>query len=379
MQRFRFLTQSLRLVAAIGFGVLLCRCGGDAGDRSPAPASVPVVAVQQPSPAEAPSQAEPGVARISFAGTVHDFGVISDTMPQNTSFAFTNTGTGKLVITKIKPGCGCTTTTLDRAEFMPGEGSTIDIVFDPFRKSGVQSKPITVWTNARPEPVIKLAIRADIRPLLELDSYIARLGTLQLGQEHTHVIGLSSPDPDLVISGIQTSGPHISAAVIEDSVRRDAAEGYHASVEVTISANAPWGQLVNTDVTLTAHGRPAPGMDLVRKPYTVQLMGALYGDLQPQPPVLRSNESIMHGGPYELSTTLFSTSGTPFKVTGTIVTDTTSPDATARVEQISGNAYRIIVEGASALRPGTLRGFVRVQTDVPGEEALVMPFSATVS
>ncbi len=39
-----------------------------------------------------------GAPRITFAKRIHDFGVIADTEDYYTTFSFTNTGTGTLVI-----------------------------------------------------------------------------------------------------------------------------------------------------------------------------------------------------------------------------------------------------------------------------------------
>ncbi len=152
-----------------------------------------------------------GIPRINFDAIAHDFGSIVDTQEYRTTFRFTNTGTGKLVISDVKAGCGCTVPTLRKSEVLPGESSTIDVVFTPSGKVGLQQKTISVISNARPGNVTTLTIQGHIRPLVRIDTLFLEFGEQQLGQQHTRRVSVSYADPDLAISDVAVTNPYISA------------------------------------------------------------------------------------------------------------------------------------------------------------------------
>ena len=62
---------------------------------------------------------------------VHEFGDIWDVDTLPCEFDFVNTGDTPLIIERVHPGCGCTTTTLDKLIYAPGESGTIDATFKP--------------------------------------------------------------------------------------------------------------------------------------------------------------------------------------------------------------------------------------------------------
>ena len=150
-----------------------------------------------------------GTPQITFTKRMHDFGVIADSDDQSTTFSFTNTGTGTLVISEVKATCGCTVPTLTKTEYAPGESATLNVRFDPSGKSGRQNKSISVISNAQLQSVTKLAIRADVRPLVDFNFFL-RFGEVKLGQQRTGRVVLSYTDPDLQIRGLGVEHPHLA-------------------------------------------------------------------------------------------------------------------------------------------------------------------------
>ena len=59
-------------------------------------------------------------------------------------FAFTNTGQQPVVIDRVKPSCGCTTTALEKKTYQPGEKGHITAVFTLGSRKGDQAKSIRV-------------------------------------------------------------------------------------------------------------------------------------------------------------------------------------------------------------------------------------------
>jgi len=340
--------------------------------------SAPVAATPAPTaPAGVPSAT--GTPRITFASTTHDFGAVIDSQTYRTSFSFTNTGTGTLVIYDVKASCGCTVATLRKKQYLPGEGSTIDVVFDPSGKSGSQAKELSVVSNARPGNVTTLTIRAAVQPLVQYRLFLP-FGELALGQPHTRRVDVFYYDPNLVITDMFVTNPAVSARVV-DPGRPNPVSGqppYIASIEVTVGPNAPWGLLFQTRVKFTARGEPAQGLDPIAMPYTLFVNGEVFTDLRADPAMLTPKASLGRSEAFRVSTTLARTSGAPFTVHDVTLTNSTTAGVTARVEALSASAYEIVVEGVTPAVGGAVNGALLVRTNVPGEDRLVLQFSMYV-
>jgi len=102
-----------------------------------------------------------GTAKIIFTEYEHLFGKVTEGEKLSCVFRFKNEGTGSLVIAAATASCGCTIPKYDRKPIAPGESGSIEVVFDTSGKSGMQTKTITVRSNAKP-PVTLLRIKAEV-------------------------------------------------------------------------------------------------------------------------------------------------------------------------------------------------------------------------
>jgi hypothetical protein len=83
------------------------------------------------------------------------------------SFKFKNTGGADLLLTNVKPSCGCTISEWPRHPIKPGESGQIDIKFNTSGKLGKQKKAITVFTNIEQNNLVVLYLEGEvINPLL---------------------------------------------------------------------------------------------------------------------------------------------------------------------------------------------------------------------
>ncbi|MBK8887967.1 MAG: DUF1573 domain-containing protein [Saprospiraceae bacterium] len=94
-------------------------------------------------------------AKMTFAATTVDYGIISKGSEPTRTFNFKNTGNAPLLITDAKASCGCTVPTFPKDAIMPGESSTITVRYDTNR-IGVISKSITITSNAGEPVVLKI-------------------------------------------------------------------------------------------------------------------------------------------------------------------------------------------------------------------------------
>lgn len=102
-------------------------------------------------------------AVISFDHSLFNYGVVPRGEKVTHHFPVQNTGTDTLVITKIKPGCGCTTTRKNSIIIPPGESSFIDITYrssKSTRQVGKVTKRIRVESTDSKNPSLSLSISA---------------------------------------------------------------------------------------------------------------------------------------------------------------------------------------------------------------------------
>jgi hypothetical protein len=102
-----------------------------------------------------------GSAEITFNTLEHDFGKITEGEKVACVFSFENTGLDDLVIVSATTSCGCTVPEFDDKPISPGGKGTMEVVFDSSGRSGMQTKTITVRSNADKQVMI-LKITAEV-------------------------------------------------------------------------------------------------------------------------------------------------------------------------------------------------------------------------
>lgn len=86
--------------------------------------------------------------KIEFEKKTHEFGDVHEEGGKITArFSFKNVGDSALVLTKVKPGCGCTAANYTREAIAPGATGYIDATYDPWGRPGAFNKNIKVSTN----------------------------------------------------------------------------------------------------------------------------------------------------------------------------------------------------------------------------------------
>jgi len=85
---------------------------------------------------------------IKFDSTTIDFGNIKeDDGKVSGRFEFTNIGNQDLLLTGVKPGCGCTAADYTKTPVAPGEKGYILATYNPYSRPGSFNKNIKVTTN----------------------------------------------------------------------------------------------------------------------------------------------------------------------------------------------------------------------------------------
>lgn len=106
--------------------------------------------------------ADTGKAELAFAGYEHNFGKVEEGEKISYTFRYENKGTALLAISQVTTTCGCTVPKYDTRPIRPGETGNLEVVFDTSGRSGIQTKTISVRSNAT-VPVILLKITAEVQ------------------------------------------------------------------------------------------------------------------------------------------------------------------------------------------------------------------------
>jgi hypothetical protein len=102
-----------------------------------------------------------GKAVINFTEYEHDFGKVEAGEKIGCFFTYTNSGNGSLVINSVSTSCGCTVPKYDKKPLAPGKSGTLEVIFNTAGYSGIQSKTVTIQSNAS-TPVVIVKIMAEV-------------------------------------------------------------------------------------------------------------------------------------------------------------------------------------------------------------------------
>jgi hypothetical protein len=135
--------------------------------------------------------------KLEFDQTTYDFGTVQETEGKITGrFTFTNTGTEDLMLTAVRPGCGCTAANYTKTAVKPGEKGFIDATYDPYNRPGSFNKNIRVTSNAPEQSEQVIYIKGNVvkRPPTEFEKhgYQSGLGMARLKNNSARVQLLNS-------------------------------------------------------------------------------------------------------------------------------------------------------------------------------------------
>ena len=86
---------------------------------------------------------------IQWLDSTRDFGAIPEGQKVEVSFRFRNTGASPLVITQVRPSCGCTIANQPTEPVAPGAEGHINATFNSQGHTGVNLKTLYVTANTK--------------------------------------------------------------------------------------------------------------------------------------------------------------------------------------------------------------------------------------
>jgi hypothetical protein len=110
-------------------------------------------------------------ARIEFLEKFWDFGSTPKGYIVYHNFPFTNTGSDTLIITRVKPTCGCTAAPLSSDRVAPGDTAKISVSLNTSKLQGKARKYVNIDCNDPINPYLKLTFTTEVdNPLLPIVS-----------------------------------------------------------------------------------------------------------------------------------------------------------------------------------------------------------------
>ncbi|OCK52419.1 hypothetical protein BA768_12575 [Chryseobacterium sp. CBo1] len=171
-------TLSIIALSVIGFGLVSCKKEENKSsetsqvtgvDSTNAPSADSMTTPAAPATAvtgtevATPVKSNQPTTTIALSESNFDFGNIKKGAKVNHVYEVTNTGTNPLIISEVKPGCGCTAPDFTKDPIMPGKKGKITLSFDSTNFDGSVQKYADVFANVENAPV-KLTFNANIQP-----------------------------------------------------------------------------------------------------------------------------------------------------------------------------------------------------------------------
>jgi len=161
-----------------------------------------VVAQQEPKPVQKPAVTGPRPI-IEIPKMRQDFGEVFERPKFEYSFAVKNRGKADLVISEVKPGCGCTVANFDKV-IAPGQEGKIELVLDGTRVHGEFAKTAQVLSNDPEHPELTLTIAGNKVAFLKIvpDGVVYLQGRVDEVIEKEVTISSNEKLPDFKIVGV---------------------------------------------------------------------------------------------------------------------------------------------------------------------------------
>ena len=311
-----------------------------------------------------------GPPRITFPRTTWDFGRVDEAGVQKHRFNFANTGRGDLVITSVKPDCGCTTVAMPRNVLHPGEHGVLDVLFDARGRVGETRSSIVLVSNDSQNPVTRLSLSATVMQLIELGKPVVEFGEIGRGQIASEQVAVRGRSKTFTITKAESICPYVHVEIVDGG--HDIDNGFYArqgAVRVTLDGTAPVGR-VNSVVRIDVADETPNSL---RLPVVASIRGDIL--VEPCPAYLVTDGDGATDARVAVMT-VASRSGTLFRVLDVNCAGLSRLDGRIEVRPDDGVGHALFTvsfSGKCGNTSGAVRGTIQVVTDMPGESLLVVP------
>ncbi|MEM8929738.1 MAG: DUF1573 domain-containing protein [Acidobacteriota bacterium] len=303
---------------------------------------------------------------------IEDFDIVPKGSVIEHAFEIKNDGTAPLVITDVRPSCGCTVVNYDET-IAPGATGQIQSAVDTTDFSGPISKSIAVFTNDPENPKLQLVVKAKVKPFVGVKPGYARYVYVK-GEE-------IRPLPQVVYSAdgadfdiLEVKAPYdylkVGHRTAEGEERFDKAEGPQHMIDIELGENAPIGALRQYVEVVTNHPKqpvvriPISGFVRPRAHITPQKLD--FGKLQGETLPLRRTFHLTNFGTNEIQIQKI---------------DTGVDGMVAEVEKSKrqpGHRFQLKLTLGPEMPKGSFDTIVRVHTNDPQNPIVELPLQGEI-
>lgn len=306
-------------------------------------------AVATPVLAETPAAPKAVIAEASKdVGTVPKGEVIKHT------FLVKNAGTADLLITDVKPACGCTVSEYDRV-IKPGAEGKITLSIETKAFQGSISKTALVLFNDPTTAQVTLNVQAFVKPFVETHPYgFFRIQALT-GETATSDMILTSDDPAFAPTKVEVPYKFLRATVTELAEKERLAGKGAKQYKLALSnaSDAPEGLLTGY-VKLQTGVKQQPELELslsgyIKPTVTITPGQINFGNFDPKGEAVRRNIMVIDNVPQRPD----------FSVTKA---ETNVPGISAAVVPVDKGRVRVDLVVDEKIKKGVFEGELKIQT-----------------
>jgi len=195
-------------------------------------------------------------ARISIPEDMWDFGSIPLDAIVAHDFTIKNTGADTLVITEVKPICGCTTAPLESDRIAPGESTELHVQLNTKRLNGLVRKFINITCSDPISPYLRIGLRAvinDPEQVLVASPGTADFGNVLKGEMKSLTLNITNKgNSDAVVTVLAAP---VGGDITYKLARNTLKAGETAELSVDISGQMEAGGFASS-LTLESEGKP---------------------------------------------------------------------------------------------------------------------------
>lgn len=297
-----------------------------------------------------PSVAQGG-PRVVVDAPIADVGIVESGASVEHTFVLRNEGDAPLEILEVDPDCGCTVADYDTV-IPPGQSGRITAVVDVTTFVGPIAKYLELLTNDRQTPKLTLTVKAEVRPLIQVDpGYVRFLTVVGGGVERADQTLWAADIADLEVIGVRSPYPFVEARArpATEEEKSSFGQGRQWIVEVALAADAPIGPMADHLQVRTNH----PDRPVVRIPVS----GFVRPVLAASPPFVDFGRREVTG-PVHASVQIKNFGDEEIEIVG-LTTDL--PEIVGRVEP-DGEDFYLFLTLNPGLPKGEFTGKVIVET-----------------
>lgn len=335
-------------------------------------AALLVLATVAPAPAFAQAAAAPAAAapKVVLPEEKKDAGTVAKGEVIKQTFVIKNAGTADLLITDVKPSCGCTVSEYDRT-IKPGAEGKVTLTIETKQFTGPIAKTALVLTNDPSMSQLTLHVAANVKPYVETHPYgFFRLQALT-GETATSDMILGSDDPAFAPSKIELPYKFLKTALAEVPEKERVAGKGAKQFKLTLSnaPDAPEG-LLSGSVKLQTGVKQQPELELAISGYikpTVTITPGMvnFGNFDPKGEAVRRNIMIIDNVPQRQN----------FAVTKA---ETTVPGISAAVVPIDKGRVRVDLVVDDKIKKGVFEGELKIQTTDKAKSDVKVPIRGVI-